>query len=144
MSYLWLLPIGFLVGTFGTLIGAGGGFILIPVLIFLYPEETPDFITSLSLAVVFFNALSGSITYAGMKRIDYKSGFRFALATIPGAILGSLSVSYIPRHLFDGIFGLLMMIMAIYLFSQNNEHKKTEDEKQTGKSVTTRLLTDKE
>lgn len=32
MAYYWLLPIGFLVGTFGTLIGAGGGFILVPVL----------------------------------------------------------------------------------------------------------------
>ena len=26
--YLWLLPVGVLIGAFGTLIGAGGGFVL--------------------------------------------------------------------------------------------------------------------
>jgi uncharacterized membrane protein YfcA len=144
LSYFWLLPIGFLVGTLGTLIGAGGGFILVPVLILLYPKETPDFITSLSLAVVFFNALSGSVSYAVMKRIDYKSGVRFALATIPGAILGSISVSYIPRRLFDGIFGILMIIMSVYLFSRNKVDDITEEEIKKGKSFTNRLLIDKE
>jgi hypothetical protein len=29
-QFMWLIPLGFMVGTFGTLIGAGG-FILVPV-----------------------------------------------------------------------------------------------------------------
>ena len=69
LEYLWLIPLGFVVGAYGTLIGAGGGFLLVPVLLLLYPRETPETITSISLAVVFFNALSGSIAYARMKRI---------------------------------------------------------------------------
>jgi len=32
----------------------------------------------LFIAIVFFNALSGSEAYAKMKRIDYKSGLLFA------------------------------------------------------------------
>lgn len=35
---LLLIGLGFLVGTCGTLIGAGGGFILVPVLLFVYPD----------------------------------------------------------------------------------------------------------
>ncbi len=31
-QYLWLIPLGFVIGAGGTLIGAGGGFILMPVL----------------------------------------------------------------------------------------------------------------
>jgi uncharacterized protein len=31
--YLWLMPIGFVIGVVGTLIGAGGGFILTPILL---------------------------------------------------------------------------------------------------------------
>ncbi|HEY3168403.1 MAG TPA: sulfite exporter TauE/SafE family protein, partial [Candidatus Binatia bacterium] len=96
--YLWLLPLGILIGAFGTLIGAGGGFILVPILLLLYPDENTELITSISLAVVFFNALSGSWAYSRMGRIDYKSGMIFAVATIPGAILGAVSTAYVPRH----------------------------------------------
>src|SRR3989337_4462408 len=88
IQYLWLLPLGLIVGAFGTLIGAGGGFILVPVLLLLYPNEKTDLITGISLAVVFFNALSGSLAYSRMKRIDYKSGIIFSIATIPGARFG--------------------------------------------------------
>jgi uncharacterized membrane protein YfcA len=115
--YLWLLPLGLVVGCFGTLIGAGGGFILVPILLLIYPNEKTDFITSISLAVVFFNALSGSIAYARMKRVDYKSGIIFSIATIPGAILGALSTAFIPRRAFDVIFGVSMMFAAVYLWA---------------------------
>ncbi|MCC7265109.1 MAG: sulfite exporter TauE/SafE family protein, partial [Candidatus Latescibacteria bacterium] len=81
----------------------------------LYPGEPPEIITSISLAVVFFNALSGSVAYARMKRIDYKSGLLFSAATIPGAILGALTTAYIPRQLFDGVLGLLMLGMSVFL-----------------------------
>jgi uncharacterized membrane protein YfcA len=83
INYLWLLPLGILIGVFGTLIGAGGGFILVPILLLLYPDEQTELITSISLAVVFFNALSGTWAYSRMGRIDYKSGIMFAAATIP-------------------------------------------------------------
>jgi uncharacterized membrane protein YfcA len=122
MHDLWLLPLGFAVGAFGTLIGAGGGFILVPLLILIYPDESPDLLTSTTLAVVFFNALSGSLAYARMRRIDYKSGLLFSLASVPGAVLGAFTTSFMPRALFDGIFGGLMIIAAIYLlaFSRPN------------------------
>jgi uncharacterized protein len=116
-SRMWLVPIGFVVGAYGTLIGAGGGFVLMPLLLLSYPTESPEVLTSISLAVVFFNALSGSITYARMKRIDYESGILFAAATVPGAILGAIVTTYIPRRLFDGVFGvLLVMVAAVLMF----------------------------
>jgi uncharacterized membrane protein YfcA len=65
--------------------------------------------------VVFFNALSGSETYAFMKRIDYKSGLIFATATIPGAIIGALNTSDVSRHLFNGIFAVLLIGAAVFL-----------------------------
>lgn len=53
IQLIWLIPLGFVVGAFGTLIGAGGGFILVPVLLLMYPDKSPETITSISLAVVF-------------------------------------------------------------------------------------------
>src|SRR5262245_60361211 len=56
----WMYPLltllGGALGTYGSLIGAGGGIFLVPVLLLLYPRESPNTIASISLAVVFFNA----------------------------------------------------------------------------------------
>jgi uncharacterized membrane protein YfcA len=120
-NHLWLIGLGLLLGALGTLIGAGGGFVLMPVLLLLYPHASPETITCISLAVVFANALSGSWAYARMGRIDYKSGLLFAAATVPGAIAGALTTGYIPRRLFDGIFGVLMIAAAAYLFLRGNK-----------------------
>ena len=123
LEYLWLLPLGFVIGAFGTLIGAGGGFILVPILLLLYPDENTELITGISLAVVFLNALSGSLAYSRMKRIDYKSGVIFSIATIPGAVLGALVTPYVPRRTFDLAFGLLMILGSVLLWlSAEQQH----------------------
>jgi uncharacterized membrane protein YfcA len=127
LERLWLIPVGFIIGTYGTLIGAGGGFVLVPMLILLYPQESPEVITSISLAVVFFNALSGSLAYMRLKRVDYRSGLLFAAATIPGAILGALTTSFIPRPLFDIFLGLMLIAASIFLILHT--HKKGEKER---------------
>jgi uncharacterized membrane protein YfcA len=67
---LALMALGFGVGAYGTLIGAGGGFVLMPLLLILYPKESPEILTSISLAVVFFNALSGSEAYLRVNEKD--------------------------------------------------------------------------
>ena len=114
-KYLWLVVLGFPLGALGTLIGAGGGFVLAPVLLLLYPANSPETITCISLAVVFANALSGSYAYGRQARIDYRSGLLFAAATVPGAILGALSTKGIPRRTFDVVFGIAMIGAAAYL-----------------------------
>ncbi|WP_353853008.1 sulfite exporter TauE/SafE family protein [Dehalobacter restrictus] len=131
-QFLWLIPLGFIVGTFGTLIGAGGGFILVPVLLLLYPEKSPETITSISLAVVFFNALSGTFAYRKMKRIDYKSGIIFSAATIPGSILGAFTTSYIPRNIFNGIFGVLLLIASVFLLVRPKKDNEIDKEAPKG------------
>jgi uncharacterized protein len=138
--YWWLLPFGFLVGGLGTLIGVGGGFIMMPVLLLVYPQASPETITSISLAVIFFNALSGSWAYSKMKRIDYKSGLVFAAATIPGAILGALTSSCIPRRIFNIAFGLLMVAVSIHLFFHKTARSRNEVK---GNHITTRTLIEK-
>jgi uncharacterized protein len=114
-NYLAWMVLGVGVGCYGTLIGAGGGFVLMPVLLLLNPQQNPALLTSISLVVVFFNALSGSEAYALMKRIDYRSGLMFSAATIPGAVLGALNTASIPRRLFDAIFAIALVGVAIYL-----------------------------
>ncbi len=120
----YLIAMGIAVGMFGTLIGAGGGFILMPVLLLMYPKISPNVLTSISLAVVFFNALSGSESYAMMRRIDYKSGLMFAAATVPGAILGALNTGAVSREIFDCIFSIMLIAGAVFLMINPQKREK--------------------
>lgn len=126
LQYACMVPLGLLVGTFGTLIGAGGGFILAPVLLLVFPNESPVVIASISLAVVFLNALSGSLAYARMGRIHYRSGLFLAAASLPGAILGALLVSAVPRTVFAPLLGILLAAMAIYLLLRPGSQQSGE------------------
>ncbi len=115
IEFAALVPLGFAVGAFGTLVGAGGGFILVPILLFLYPETEASTITSMSLLMVTANALSGSIGYGRQRRIDVRSGLLFAAATLPGAIGGSLLVGAIPRAGFEAIFAIALGGVGLWL-----------------------------
>lgn len=111
-EFVRLAPVGLLVGAYGTLVGAGGGSVLVPALLILLPGEDPATITAISLAVVFFNAYSGTIVYMRMGRVDYRAGVLFTTAGLPGAILGTLLVHEMPRSLFDPIFGILLLAIG--------------------------------
>jgi uncharacterized protein len=112
---LVLLGVG--VGAFGTVVGAGGGFVLTPVLLLLYPHDSARTLTAISLTAVFFNAASGSVAYLRQRRVDVRSGLLFAAATLPGAVGGALLVGVVSRRVFDGIMGGVLGLLAVWLFT---------------------------
>jgi len=110
-----LLALGVLAGTYGTIVGAGGGFVIIPAFLLLYPDDSAATVTAISLAVVLFNATSGSAAYARLRRIDYRTGVAFALATIPGAVAGALATQVVPRRAFEGLFAVVLISVSVYI-----------------------------
>lgn len=142
LRQLWLLPLGFFVGAFGTLIGAGGGFLLMPVLLLLYPQAAPQGLAAVSLAVVFLNAMSGSLAYARARRIDYRSAVLFAAATVPGAVLGALSTPHVPRRAFNLVFGVLLAAAAVFLILRPAPGSLVS--RRQGPGLVTRVITDRE
>lgn len=111
-----LLLAGVGVGAVGTLVGAGGGFILVPALI-LAQGMRSDLAAGTSLFVVLCNAASGAVSYARQRRIDYRSGVVFALLTIPGAVLGARVARLVVGRPFHILFGILLLLMAVQLWA---------------------------
>lgn len=141
-SFFILALIGLGIGTLGTMIGAGGGFILVPVLIILYPDLSPGTITAISIAIVAVNATIGSISYLHDGKVDIKTGLYFAAVSIPGSILGTLATKIIPRKQFDILFGIVLVAIALFLFlrgGQGKAHKSIWG----NKHLTTRHITDR-
>ena len=124
-SALLLVLLGFAVGAFGTLVGAGGGFILAPVLLILYPHDSAQTLSSISIAVVFFNALSGSVAYARQRRIDLRVGGILGAATLPGSIAGALLVSHVPRQAFDIVMAVVLALLALWLLASKPGQPRT-------------------
>ena len=121
VTYALLALLGFGVGIFGTLVGAGGGFILTPVLLILYPHESALTITSISLVVVFFNAASARfgrrVAFLGADLEDDAGSARALLAKQPlgypsypvdlGSLTGIAPIHGTPTTVFLGRGGYL-------------------------------------
>jgi uncharacterized membrane protein YfcA len=119
VEYIIFLLLGTGVGIFGTLVGIGGGMVLVPVFILfmsdggIYPyfKSAPQIIGT-SLFVVLTNALSGTIAYIRQKRVFFNAAIPFALATLPGAFLGSYIADKFDGQMLDFCFGCFLLIMS--------------------------------
>lgn len=142
-----LIIFGFFVGTYGTLIGIGGGPLIVPFLLLCYRIPPTDIIAT-SLCVVFFNVVSGSLAYYKQKRIDIISGTKFGIATIPGAIVGTYIPQFFSAQFLRILFGILLFLLAMYvIFSK--EKSSTVTQKSTrgnynSKNMVTRVIIDAE
>lgn len=105
-----LAAIGCLAGALGTLIGAGGGFLLVPVLTLLYPRQEPEVISGIALAMVFLNGVSGSIAYARLRRIDYRAALLFSTTAVPGSAWGATIAARVSRGQFEAVAGAVLLI----------------------------------
>ena len=141
LLYPSFIVLGLVVSTLGTLIGVGGGFILMPVLLVLYPNEPSAYLTATSLAVVFCNAVSGTAAYARQGRIDYRSGLIFAGAAIPGTIIGALCTDLVARETFNAVFGVVLIAGALFLMLRPHGQKEVQLELPRS-GFTTRVFTD--
>ncbi|WP_138418526.1 sulfite exporter TauE/SafE family protein [Aquibacillus sediminis] len=133
MVFVWCLLIGTLAATVGSVVGLGGGLILVPSLLILnqYHElfawATPQQVVGVSLVVMVFTALSASLSYMKEKRIDYRSAFLFMTASIPGGVLGSWLNQFVDTEVFSIYFGVLMFLLFFVFFFKKRVTTSTED-----------------
>ncbi|WP_407272555.1 sulfite exporter TauE/SafE family protein [Radiobacillus sp. PE A8.2] len=122
MVFIICLAVGFAAAFFGSLVGLGGGTILVPILLLLhvYLDDfawvIPQTVVGISLVVMVFTGISSSISYFKSKRIDVTSGFVFLIGCIPGGILGSWLNQFIDTKTFSIYFGSVMVCMFFTFF----------------------------
>ena len=114
IDQLWLIPLGFAAGVLGSMIGLGGGIIVVPILTFF--GFSPTLAASNSLFAAFSNAVASTISYSRQKRIEYSLGVKLGLLTIPGTVLGAYVSSDVAPEIFKILFGFVLIASAIYIF----------------------------
>ncbi|MGN4127143.1 sulfite exporter TauE/SafE family protein [Lysinibacillus sphaericus] len=121
MEFLLLVFIAILSGLIGSLVGLGGGIILVPATLFIglnlgmIPELTPQKVVGLSVVMMIFTGLASTLSYMKSKTVDYKSGFVFFIGSIPGTVLGAWVNKGLDLPSFNLYFGILLIILATIL-----------------------------
>ena len=114
IDQLWLIPLGFAAGILGSMIGLGGGIIIVPILTFFgFP---PTDAASNSLFAAFSNSVASTISYSKQKRIEYSLGLKLGLIAIPGTILGAIISTDAAPDLFKILFGFILIASSVYIF----------------------------
>ncbi|MGY0693847.1 sulfite exporter TauE/SafE family protein [Virgibacillus sp. FSP13] len=123
-----LLITGILAGSYGTIVGAGGGFIFVPTLLLFFNME-PALAAGSGLVIVLINALSGVTGYAKQKRIHYKAGLQIGMGAIPGSFIGAWLLQFQSSQYtaFFWIFATLLISLGIFLFIKNLPSKNKSE-----------------
>jgi|KBSSwiStaDraftv2_1062776.scaffolds.fasta_scaffold26857_7 uncharacterized membrane protein YfcA len=98
------------VGALTALIGAGGGFVIVPALVYLAGVPVKEAVGS-SLLIITLNSLSGFAGYIGQVPIDWSLVGVFTSVAALGAILGTRLNRYVPQVRIKQGFALLILIL---------------------------------
>lgn len=120
MEVAGFLALGILVGLLGALLGIGGGMVIVPLLVFAWDYE-PQLAIGTSVLVVLMNAVSGTWGYVRQKKVCVDAALKFAVATVPGAFLGSYAAEYLQGRLFYLVFGAFFVLAAINMYRKANK-----------------------
>lgn len=116
--------VGLVSAVFGSIVGLGGGIIIVPMLLLVCEPllHVPiDHATAVgvSLTVLIVTALSSTRAYAKKQLVDFRSGFLLFATSGPAAMLGSFLTNALPMKTFQLSFGCFMLAMAALLIARD-------------------------
>lgn len=136
MEWVLLFLVGIVAGTLGSLVGLGGGIVVVPALIYLgsiipsFGDISPQLAVGTSLIVVIFTGLSSTLAYMKYKTVDYKSGLLFFIGSGPGGVVGAFVNKAMDVQTFSLYFGIFMIFISIILMVRNKiKPMKTSENK---------------
>jgi len=121
---LWIILFIFLItGFLSGFMGVGGGFIIIPVLVYLLGLPTTIAVGT-SLVTVLFTAAYGCFTYGLKGRVELLAAFIMLIGASIGAQIGATAVKYIKGYGIRLLFAI-MIILASFSVATEQIYKIT-------------------
>lgn len=113
-NYFIIVIEGFVVGILTGLVGAGGGFLIIPALV-LFANLPMKRAVATSLMIISIKSLIGFIGDIGNIEIDWEFLLMFSILSIVGIIIGIYLSNFIDGKKIKKAFGWFVLVMAIYI-----------------------------
>jgi uncharacterized membrane protein YfcA len=115
INYLILAIIGLFVGLIIGFLGAGGGFLIIPALLFFANLPMKQAVGT-SLFIIFINSLIGfGSDLIGGIELNYKLLFIISAMSLLGLVIGTQVSKKIDGAKLKPVFGWFVLIMGIYI-----------------------------
>ncbi|HEX8947508.1 MAG TPA: sulfite exporter TauE/SafE family protein [Dissulfurispiraceae bacterium] len=105
------------IAIFGVLMGAGGGFIMNPLLVSLWPLPH-TVVAGTVMPTVLFSQGSGIYNYSKIKFINWKLGVSIGLAMVVGGFIGPKLTEMITLDQFKFVFGWILVVLSGLMFWQ--------------------------
>ncbi len=109
-----IIASGLIVGIGASFTGLGGGFLMIPLLLFLGLSAQKAVGTSF-LGILIISA-SALIAHNKLVHVDYKLGILLGVGGIIGAQIGARLTDHISTAGFKKVFAVILIGLAVYLF----------------------------
>lgn len=127
MTAVLLFAGGAAAGTFGAILGIGGGLLIVPLLVIGFDLPLTAAIGT-SLVCVVATSLTAAAVNVRAGRADIRLGIALEVATVAGAILGGLSARFIPERILAAAFAVLMAYTTFSLVVGSRGTEATEIE----------------
>jgi len=122
---LILLAGGFAAGTFGSLLGLGGGVLIVPLLALGFGVPLRAAV-AVSLVSVIVTSNAGAAVYLSRHVANLRLGMVLELFTATGALVGGLMAFMLPVEVLEGLFAILMLWVAVSMARRREPSERKE------------------
>lgn len=112
---------GLVVGLVTGLVGAGGGFLVVPALALLGGLAMPVAVGT-SLLVISMKSFAGLAGYLTSVSLDWPLVLSVTAAALVGALIGARLTSVVPEQALRKGFGVFVLVMGVFVLSQELPH----------------------
>ena len=124
-TFFLLLGGGCIAGTFGALLGLGGGVLLIPFLVMVLGIPMHQAIATSIIAVIATSS-AGAAMNLERRTVNMRLGMLLEIATVAGAIFGGITANYLSAGVLSKIFSGLLFLVSIIMFFRARTGKENE------------------
>lgn len=116
-TVLAALLIGLVVGVVVGALGAGGGILSVPILVYAL-GQAPHAAAASSLVIVGSTAMVGLAHHIRRETVDWRTGLAFGLLGVAGSFMGSRLSGLVAGRVLMGWFAVLLAMVAAAMFRQ--------------------------
>jgi uncharacterized protein len=107
--------IGAVAGLMGSMMGIGGGVLIVPVLSLFLKVPIQQAIAASAVAII-ANSATAAIRYVRQGLANIRLGMTMEIMTTVGAILGGFTASVLSQEVLSGVFAVLLVVMSAYIY----------------------------